>query len=92
MNTEFVKEALVRTIAVTIEDILEEGASSKTLFTSDLEEFDGLGLVESVRLIEEAIRDYREYHKLNMENVNYSIEIKNTNNGSLKLDFYAGVY
>lgn len=92
MNTEFVKEALVRKIAVTIEDILEEGAESKTLFTSDLEEFDGLGLVESVRLIEEATRDYREYHKLNMEHVNYSIEIKNTNNGSLKLDFYAGVY
>ena len=92
MNNGFVKERLVRKIAVTIENILEEGAISKTLFTSDLEEFEGLGLVESVRLIEEAIRDYREYHKLNMEHVNYSIEIKNTNNGSLKLDFYAEVY
>ena len=57
MNMDFVKEALVRKIAITIENILEEGAISKTLFTSDLEEFDGLGLVESVRLIEEATRD-----------------------------------
>lgn len=92
MNTEFAKEAIVRLFAREIEDMVDSDDTSKTIHTSDLEEFDGLTLLQSMRLLDEAIRDYREYHQINMRNYNYGILLSNGEGDTLKINIRVGAF
>lgn len=92
MNKEFAKESLVRIFAREIEDMLAYDVGSVTIYTSDLEEFDGLTLLQSMRLLDEAIRDYREYHQINMRNYDYGILLSNGEDESLKINIRVGAF